>query len=178
VNAAPRVPRIAGPLRFASRQWLHDGHVPAVRLPGWPRSTRRFRVIPEFPAVGALHDGRVQETLVIVDDHPVFRSIAREKLEADGIHVLGEAADGQSGLDTIAALRPTIVLVDIHLPDIDGFVVARRIADLIDPPVVVLTSSRPGSHLRRRSVGSGAAGFIAKEHLSGAAVRILLRRRP
>jgi two-component system nitrate/nitrite response regulator NarL len=120
----------------------------------------------------------MQETLVIVDDHALFRSIAREKLEADGIQVLGEAADGRSGLDAIAALRPTIVLVDIHLPDIDGFAVARRVADLNDPPVVVLTSSRPGADLRRRSVDSGAAGFIAKENLSGAAVRILLRRRP
>jgi DNA-binding NarL/FixJ family response regulator len=120
----------------------------------------------------------VQETLVIVDDHALFRSIAREKLEADGIHVLGEAADGQSALDAIAALRPTIVLVDIHLPDIDGFAVARRVADLNDPPVVVLTSSRPGANLRRRSVDSGAAGFIAKENLSGAAVRILLGRQP
>jgi DNA-binding NarL/FixJ family response regulator len=118
----------------------------------------------------------VQETLVIVDDHAVFRSIAREKLEADGIKVLGEAGDGRSGLDTIAALRPTIVLVDIHLPDIDGFAVARLIAGLSDPPVVVLISSRSGANLTRRSAESGAAGFIAKENLSGAAVRILLGR--
>jgi DNA-binding NarL/FixJ family response regulator len=120
----------------------------------------------------------VQETLVIVDDHAVFRSIAREKLEADGIKILGEAGDGRSGLDVIAALRPTIVLVDIHLPDIDGFAVAREVAHLDNPPVVVLTSSRPGANLRRRSLDSGAAGFIAKEHLSGAAVRILLGRQP
>ena len=128
------------------------------------------------PAEGALHDGRVQETLVIVDDHAVFRSIAREKLEADGIKVLGEAGDGRSGLDTIAELRPTIVLVDIHLPDIDGFAVARLIAGLSDPPVVVLISSRSGANLTRRSAESGAAGIIAKENLSGAAVRILLGR--
>jgi DNA-binding NarL/FixJ family response regulator len=131
-----------------------------------------------FSAAAALHDGRVQETLVIVDDHAVFRSIAREKLEADGIKILGEAGDGRSGLDVIAALRPTIVLVDIHLPDIDGFAVAREVAHLDNPPVVVLTSSRPGANLRRRSLDSGAAGFIAKEHLSGAAVRILLGRQP
>jgi DNA-binding NarL/FixJ family response regulator len=135
-------------------------------------SSRRSRS-PE-----ALHDARVQETLVIVDDHALFRSIARERFEADGIQVLGEAADGRSGLDAIAALRPTIVLVDIHLPDIDGFAVARHVADLNDPPVVVLTSSRPGADLRRRIMDSGAAGFIAKEHLSGAAVRILLGRQP
>jgi two-component system nitrate/nitrite response regulator NarL len=120
----------------------------------------------------------VQETLVIVDDHALFRSIAREKLEADGINVLGEAGDGRSGLEVIAALRPTIVLVDIHLPDIDGFAVARRVADLVDPPVVVLTSSQPVGNLRRRSLGSAAAGFIAKENLSGTALRILLGRQP
>jgi DNA-binding NarL/FixJ family response regulator len=119
----------------------------------------------------------VQDTLVIVDDHALFRSIARARFEADGLVVLGEAADGQSGLDAIALLRPTIALVDIHLPDINGFDVARRVSNWHHPPAVVLTSSRPMAGGEHRLSTSGAAGFIPKENLSGAAVRALLRRR-
>ena len=131
-------------------------------------SSRRSRS-PE-----ALHDARMQETLVIVDDHALFRSIAREKLEADGIQVLGEAADGRSGLEAIAALRPTIVLVDIHLPDIDGFAVAERLAAWPSPPKVVLISSRESSAYGARLTHAAVLGFLAKRELSGAALAALV----
>ena len=118
----------------------------------------------------------MDDSLVIVDDHPLFREVAAQRFEADGIRVLGVAADGLSGLAAVASLRPTIVLVDVHLPDIDGFAVARRLAEWDDPPLVVLTSSRSLESLPRRLAESRAAGFIAKEDLSGAAVRLLLGR--
>ena len=66
--------------------------------------------------------------MVIVDDHPGFRSSARALLEAAGFEVVGEAGDGASGLATVDRLRPRIVLLDIQLPDIDGFAVAERLA--------------------------------------------------
>ena len=89
-------------------------------------------------------------TVLIVDDHPGFRSAARALLEADGFEVVGEAADGESGLAAAARLRPGLVVLDVQLPDLDGFEVARRLAHAGDPPVVVLVSSRDRSAYRGR----------------------------
>jgi DNA-binding NarL/FixJ family response regulator len=112
----------------------------------------------------------VFRSVLIVDDHAEFRRVARVRLEADGLEVVGEAADGHSALHEATRLRPELVLLDIQLPDLDGFEVAARLARSVDPPAVVFISSRPISSYRRRLVGSDALGFIAKSELSGAAL--------
>jgi len=116
----------------------------------------------------------VRPTVVIVDDHPGFRSSARALLEAEGFDVVGEAGDGQSALATIGRLRPRIVLLDIQLPDLDGFEVAERLAGEADPPAVVLVSARGVSSYRRRLAGSPVRGFISKSELSGNALAALV----
>jgi DNA-binding NarL/FixJ family response regulator len=112
----------------------------------------------------------VSRSVLIVDDHAAFRRMARALLEADGFEVVGEAADGETALTEAGRLRPRLVLLDIQLPDLDGFEVAARLASLADPPAVVLTSSRTASSYRRRLAGSSALGFIAKTELSGQAL--------
>lgn len=124
--------------------------------------------------LGSCDDGPVERTVLIVDDHPGFRSAARALLEADGFEVVGEAADGESGLAAAARLRPGLVLLDIQLPDLDGFAVAERLASSQSPPAVVLVSSRDSSAYRRRLADSPARGFVAKSDLSGAAVAALV----
>jgi DNA-binding NarL/FixJ family response regulator len=103
-------------------------------------------------------------TVVIVDDHAAFRSAARAILQAAGFDVVGEAADGASAIAAVAELRPDVVLLDIQLPDVDGFEVARR---LPHGQVVVLTSSRGASSFRRRLAANPAWRFIPKSDLSG-----------
>ena len=125
-------------------------------------------------AWGPCDDGPVEWTVLIVDDHPGFRSAARALLEADGFDVVGEAADGESGLAAAERLRPELVLLDIQLPDLDGFAVAERLASSQSPPAVVLVSSRDRSAYRRRLAGSPARGFVAKSDLSGAAIAALV----
>ena len=124
--------------------------------------------------LGPCDDGPVERTVLIVDDHPGFRSAARALLEADGFDVVGEAADGESGLAAAERLRPGLVLLDIQLPDLDGFEVARRLSQAGDPPAVVLVSSRDSSAYRRRLADSPARGFVAKSDLSGAAIAALV----
>jgi DNA-binding NarL/FixJ family response regulator len=120
-------------------------------------------------------DCRVERTVLIVDDHPGFRSAARALLEADGFAVIGEAADGESALAAVERLRPGLVLLDIQLPDLDGFAVAERLVTGSEPaPAVVLVSSRMASSYRRRLAASPALGFVAKSELSGAALSALL----
>jgi DNA-binding NarL/FixJ family response regulator len=132
------------------------------------------RVSPDAAGVGPCDDDPVERTVLIVDDHPGFRSAARALLEADGFEVVGEAADGESGLAAAERLRPGLVLLDIQLPDLDGFEVARRLSQAGDPPAIVLVSTRDRSAYRRRLADSPARGFVAKSDLSGAAVTALV----
>jgi DNA-binding NarL/FixJ family response regulator len=113
-------------------------------------------------------------TILIIDDDPRFRTQASELLEADGFTVIGQAADGASGLEAAASLRPDFVLVDIGLPDVEGFVVARDLAVDGPPPLVVLTSSRDARAYGRRLATTDCLGFIPKEQVSGAAIRALV----
>src|SRR3954469_20009525 len=113
------------------------------------------------------------KTVLIVDDHPGFRVQARAVLEADGFVVVGEAGDGRTGLAAVRSLRPDLVLLDIGLPDIEGFEVARELAIDGPPPLVVLTSTRDASSYGPRIPASRALGFIPKDELSGAAIRDL-----
>jgi DNA-binding NarL/FixJ family response regulator len=110
-------------------------------------------------------------TLVIVDDHSGFRASARALLELDDFSVVGEAADGEAALVEVARLAPEVVLLDIGLPDMSGFDVARRIASRT---TVVLVSSRSPDQVSVRARGCGAVGFIAKDELTGAALEALV----
>jgi DNA-binding NarL/FixJ family response regulator len=115
-------------------------------------------------------------TILIIDDDPRFRTQARDLLEADGFSVIGEAVDGASGVEAIEALRPDFVLLDVGLPDVDGFEVAHNLAVDGPPPLVVLTSSRDARAYGRRLTDGHALGFIPKEQISGAAIRALVDR--
>lgn len=119
-------------------------------------------------------DDQVMTTVLIVDDHAAFRVQARALLVAEGFSVIGEAVDGSSGLEAARTLRPDLVLLDIGLPDVEGFEVARKLAVTGPPPLVVLTSSREASEYGPRLTSSRVLGFIPKDELSGATIRALV----
>jgi DNA-binding NarL/FixJ family response regulator len=113
-------------------------------------------------------------TLLIVDDHAAFRSTARALLECDGWNVVGEAGDGTSGLSAARTLKPDVVLLDVRLPDIDGFAVAEKLAAEGGGPAVIVTSSSDDPLYPDRARRTGARGFVAKHDLSGAALQRML----
>jgi DNA-binding NarL/FixJ family response regulator len=114
-------------------------------------------------------------SVLIVDDHPSFRASARALLQAEGFEVVGEAADGAEALRAVEELHPDVVLLDVQLPDIDGFDVAARLTRTNSrAPVVVLTSSRDGSDFGPLVKYSGARGFVPKAELSAEALADLL----
>ena len=116
----------------------------------------------------------MRRTVLIVDDHEAFRDSASALLEAEGFAVVGQAADGQAAIAESARLRPQVVLLDIRLPDLDGFAVAERLTTLPDPPRVVLISSREAAAYGPRIPASPATGFIAKRDLTGRALSALV----
>jgi DNA-binding NarL/FixJ family response regulator len=120
------------------------------------------------------HDRRVRPTVLIVDDHEDFRASATEMLQTEGFDVVGAAADGGSAVELALKLHPQVVLLDVQLPDRDGFAVAAQLAQDAQPPKVVLTSSRDAVAYGRRVAGAPVRGFIAKRDLTGAALAALV----
>jgi DNA-binding NarL/FixJ family response regulator len=112
--------------------------------------------------------------VLIVDDHEGFRRRARTLLEADGFDVVGEAASGVEGLAAAAALHPELVLLDVQLPDLDGFEVARRLRAAGACDAIVLTSSRDRCDYGAQLDECPASGFVPKAELSGERIAALL----
>lgn len=113
-------------------------------------------------------------TVLIVDDHQTFRETARLLLESEGFDVVGEAENGASAVVKAAELTPDMLLLDVQLPDIDGFEVARRVAERGDGPAVIIVSSHEHSDYGPLVSASGARGFVTKAELSGERLRALL----
>ena len=113
--------------------------------------------------------------ILIVDDNPRFSASARMLLESGGFQV-AEAATGAAGLQGARELTPDLVLLDIQLPDIDGFAVAEQLAHLDPPPPVLLISSRDASDYGSLIDQSPTVGFIGKDQLSPTSIRSLVRQ--
>ena len=113
------------------------------------------------------------QRVLIVDDHPSFRTVARLVLDGAGYEVVGEAVDGEHAVCAVVEHEPELVLLDINLPGADGFDVADLLARLPRPPRVVLVSSRGAGELGDRLVRS-ALPFIPKERLSAEALAAAL----
>lgn len=114
--------------------------------------------------------------VLVIDDNPDFRSAARQLLERHGFLVVAEAETGVSGIAKAEEHGPDLVLLDIQLPDMDGFEVAERLARLDGPVDAILTSSLDGTDFGALVARSSALGFIPKADLSASAIEALLER--
>jgi CheY-like chemotaxis protein len=114
--------------------------------------------------------------VLVVDDHPAFRASARRLLESEGYAVVGEAGDGAGALQAVSELEPDLVLLDVQLPDIDGFEVAEQISAAANGhvPGVVLISSRDRTDFGPLLDAAAVLGFISKGELTGEALSELL----
>jgi CheY-like chemotaxis protein len=117
----------------------------------------------------------MRPTVLMVDDHDGFRTRARVLLEEHGFDVVAEAATGTKGLEMAARLRPDIALVDIQLPDVDGFAVAAGIRMAGAAGHIILISGRDQADFGDRISNSAADCFIPKSELSGATLRAALK---
>lgn len=115
-------------------------------------------------------------SILVVDDCADFRDLAARILRSDGLDVVGTASSSAEAIANVAALRPDVALVDVHLGADSGFDLARRLDadDHAGATAVILMSSHSEADLAELLAESPAAGFVPKERLSGAAVRAVL----
>lgn len=102
-------------------------------------------------------------TILLADDHQLVRQALRKACEDAGFEVVGEAADGAAAVHLTDKLRPSLVLMDISMPTLDGVEATRQIhAELPDTPILVLTMHTE-DRLRVAALAAGAVGFLTKE---------------
>lgn len=108
------------------------------------------------------HEGRPLR-LMLADDHTMLREAVRRAMEAAGIDVVGEAADGQEAIDKVAQAAPDVILMDVSMPVLDGVEATRQIHRVRpDIPIVMLTM-HADADVVRRALGAGAVGYLVKD---------------
>ncbi len=115
--------------------------------------------------------------VVIADDQALVRTGFAMILRADGIDVVGDAADGEQAVEEVRRTRPDVVLMDIRMPVMDGLEATRRIlSDASAPPRVIMLTTFDLDQYVYAALSAGASGFLLKdvtpEHLV-AAVRLV-----
>ena len=114
-------------------------------------------------------------TVMLVDDQDLFRDMARSMLSASGdFVVVAEANDGSVAVERYATSRPDVVLMDVQMPQMNGFEATRRIMEAHPEAVIVLVSMRAEPQYELAGREAGAVGFIAKRELSATSIMALL----
>jgi DNA-binding NarL/FixJ family response regulator len=142
---------------------------------GWPGYEVRFPALQVLVTL-CHHSLHMTRTVLIVDDHPSFRASARAVLESgEGeFEVVGEASDGAEAIDAVRRLDPDVILLDVQLPDMEGFDVCNELENGGRPPTIVLVSSRDSADYGGLIAASCACGFLPKAELSCEALAALL----
>lgn len=113
--------------------------------------------------------------ILLVDDDELFRRWAIAWLRAEGYDIVGEADRADTAVSWVRRLRPEVVLVDVQLPDLDGFELTELLRAEPQAPAIVLISSRDEADYRNRISASGARGFLRKDQLTAEAIERLLQ---
>lgn len=115
--------------------------------------------------------------VLIVDDQAPFRRAARAVLTATpGFDVVGEAESGEQALELESSLQPSLVLMDINMPGIDGIETTRRLKGRNPGLVVILLSTYQADDLPAGATSSGAVGYVHKEEFGSQVLRDLWER--
>ena len=103
-------------------------------------------------------------TVLIADDHPIFRTGLRQVLEADAaLRVVGEAGDGDEALAAIEAMRPDLAVLDIDMPGRDGLDVTRALRDRRSTTRVILLTLHTDAWFLNNALDAGVHGYVPKE---------------
>ncbi len=102
--------------------------------------------------------------IVIADDHPIFRQGLRQIIELDPLlKVSGEAGDGESALEQIRSHKPQVAVLDVDMPQMDGFEVAQSVRDERLPVEVIFLTMYKDERIFNRAMDLGVKGYILKD---------------
>jgi CheY-like chemotaxis protein len=118
--------------------------------------------------------GAIARSILVVDDDPTFRRLARLLLANHGFVVVAEAGSVADAVSAAERVKPSAALVDVELPDGDGFELAGRLAAMPWSPRIVVTSVQLGAHFTTEARRVGAEAFVLKADLPRASLRSLL----
>lgn len=105
-----------------------------------------------------------ETTIIVADDHPIFRQGLTQIIEKEfGFHVVAEAEDGRTALELIKTHQPMVAVLDLDMPEMDGFSVARRVREMRLPvKIIILTMHKDELHFNQ-AVDLGANGYVIKD---------------
>jgi two-component system, chemotaxis family, chemotaxis protein CheY len=106
-------------------------------------------------------------TVLLVDDVQMTRTLMRTFLVADGYRVIGEAGNGEDGLEMALRLKPDVVCLDVQMPKSDGLSVLREIRAAALMTAVIMVTSSVESEIVETAINDGAVGYIIKPFNSG-----------
>ncbi|MDX6385580.1 MAG: hypothetical protein QOK48_3153 [Blastocatellia bacterium] len=103
-------------------------------------------------------------TIVMADDHPIFRQGLRQIIEMEqGLKVLGEASDGRAAFSLIQKLRPDVAVLDINMPEMKGFDVAREVQQQELPVGIIFLTMYDDERMFNEALNAGAKGYLLKD---------------
>jgi DNA-binding NarL/FixJ family response regulator len=180
---APSIRALQERIGTLSRDTVHRVLAgPAV--PAWPAveavvqalhgDVDRFRVLwmaaqrpptPDKPVIPPDTVELVDEPIkvLVVEDHPLYRSALTRLLGEAGCVVVGEAANGASGVDLAVELLPDVVLMDLKMPKMDGFEATKEIIRARPTVRVLVVTAHAGPDVARKALAAGATGFLTKD---------------
>lgn len=105
--------------------------------------------------------------VALADDHAEMRVALRLLLSlSKEIEIVCEAGNGQDAVDCVKRLQPDVLVMDIHMPVLDGFEATKQITELSVPTRVILISTDVGRFVARRAAAVGAKGYIPKDQVA------------
>jgi len=144
-----------------------NGTALTVRVP-LSKATESAEAKSKLEVMNVVEPGRNREsarqtiTVLIADDHPMVREGLRSMLDAEGIEVIGEAANGADAVQRVQELNPAVVLMDVRMPDMDGLAATEVIKQTSPGTSVIVVTSYESKEYLRRAIEAGAAGYLLK----------------
>src|SRR5438067_9973888 len=155
--------RFLGVAQSTIRKWSDQGRVPAFYTPGGHRRYRRSDLESFLDRSGPGGKTKAGPLVLLVDDDDKVRELVRVNLEFEG-YTVREAGSAEEGLEAIADAKPDLVLLDVMMPQVDGWEMLRRIQDKYGAGAipVVMFSGKADERAEAQASSSGAQGFVGK----------------
>ena len=123
-----------------------------------------LRVLRPTAGVNVVMVAQDVATVLVVDDHGTFAELLAGALDREAdLRCVGHASSGAQAVELAKDLRPDIVVMDVRLPDIDGFTATRWVLDAVPGATVVILTANASAELVSRAAASGASGFLPKD---------------